>query len=197
MSFAHSFRRHADPPLGRLCPGARRQPAAPAGKPTIPQVCTNCHQAAAGPARRACSRPSRSSRQSIQLKIDAGTEILRFDPKTLKVIDAGDAKTADAPARPRQGPRSAHRIRREGRRQDRHADLVQGPDQDRPREARHYDERRQAGERTAPRRAATRWSTRGPLPRVQEGTIPTAINLPLPRASTSSPIACPRTRPRA
>jgi hypothetical protein len=59
-------------------------PAAPTAKPTIAKICTNCHQAEAGSLRGNFDGVAYQS-QSIQIKIDELTEILRFDPKTLTV----------------------------------------------------------------------------------------------------------------
>ena len=69
------------------------QAPAPAAKPTIPQICTTCHKAEPGNLRGIFENVAFKS-QAIQLKIDATTEIVKFDPKTLKVVDAG------APSRP-------------------------------------------------------------------------------------------------
>ena len=74
---------------------ALAQAPAPAGKPTIPQVCTSCHQAQPGSVQGIFENVAFKS-QSIQLKIDAYTEIVRFDPKTIKVVDGGVAKPSEA-----------------------------------------------------------------------------------------------------
>jgi hypothetical protein len=58
--------------------------AAPQAKPTIAKICTNCHQAEPGNLRGNFDLVAYQN-QSIQMKIDDVTEILRFDPKTLIV----------------------------------------------------------------------------------------------------------------
>ena len=143
--------------------------------------CANCHKAAAGRSARASSRTSRSSPSRSSSKIDADTEIVRFDPKTIKVVDGGVGKPAEHAARHREEPRGAHRLRREGRRQ-----------------ARDARSRSRARSRSPPEKLSTTprspsWWPAGPdkgnytlidsrpLPRFQEGTIPTAINLPFIR----------------
>ena len=73
---------------------ASAQAPAPAGKPTIPQVCTNCHKSAPGEVSGYFENVAFKS-QAIQLGIDDAREIIRFDPKTLKVLDAGVAKTPE------------------------------------------------------------------------------------------------------
>ena len=64
---------------------------APAPKATSPKVCMNCHQPMAGSIRGYFDNVAFKSK-SIQLAIDDAKEIVRFDPKTLKVIDAGTPK---------------------------------------------------------------------------------------------------------
>ena len=71
-----------------LAPAALAQApaAAPAAKANIPRLCTNCHKPEAGEiygnfegvAFKSCS---------IQLKIDAATEIVRCDPKAIAVVN--------------------------------------------------------------------------------------------------------------
>ena len=70
-------------------------PVAPAAKPTIPQFCTNCHQAAPGQLHGYFENVAFKSR-SIQMKIDASTEIVSFDPKAIRVVEAGEPKPAEA-----------------------------------------------------------------------------------------------------
>jgi rhodanese-related sulfurtransferase len=69
-------------------------PAAAPAKPTQPAFCTACHKPAPGQVAGYFDSVAFKS-QSIQLDIGAGPEILRFDPKTLKVIDAGVEKNAE------------------------------------------------------------------------------------------------------
>src|SRR5512143_187073 len=68
---------------------------APAATPTIPQVCTNCHKAQPNAVQGIFENVAFKS-QAIQLKIDSHTEIVRFDPRTIKVVDGGVAKPAEA-----------------------------------------------------------------------------------------------------
>ena len=74
---------------------ALAQAPVPAAKPVIPQVCTNCHKAQPNALQGVFENVAFKS-QSIQLKIDAHTEIVRFDPKTIKVVDAGVVKPGEA-----------------------------------------------------------------------------------------------------
>jgi len=66
--------------------GKTAVPAAAPAKPTIAKLCTNCHQQEPGNLRGSFDSVAYKS-QSIQVKIDDATEILRFDTNTLKVIN--------------------------------------------------------------------------------------------------------------
>ena len=151
---------------------------APAGRPTIPQICTSCHQAQPGSLQGIFENVAFKS-QSIQLKIDAYTEIVRFDPKTLKVVDGGVAKPTDA-------------LRDIAKNREARIDYVEtdgtklatqisfkGPIKVAPEKLVNYVEVEQLVAQGPERGNYTLIDSR-PLPRVQEGTIPTAINLPYP-----------------
>ncbi|MFO1314197.1 MAG: rhodanese-like domain-containing protein [Burkholderiales bacterium] len=157
---------------------AAAQAPAPAAKPTIPQVCLSCHKAQPNALQGIFENVAFKS-QAIQLKIDASTEIVRFDPKTIKVVDGGVAKPADAlrdiaknrEARidyvEKDGTKLATRI------------SFKGPIKIAPEKLASYDEVAQLVAQGPERGGYTLIDSR-PLPRVQEGTIPTAINLPYP-----------------
>jgi hypothetical protein len=61
-------------------------PAAPQAKPTIAKLCTNCHQAEPGNLRGNFDGVAYKS-QSIQIKIDDVTEILKFDKEKLQLVN--------------------------------------------------------------------------------------------------------------
>ena len=61
-------------------------PAAPQAKPTMARICSNCHQPEAASLRGNFDGVAYKT-QSIQIKIDEATEILRFDKNTLKVAN--------------------------------------------------------------------------------------------------------------
>ena len=92
--------------LALLTAGTLALAQAPAAKPTMPQVCTNCHQAKPGNVRGYFENVAFKSK-SIQLKIDASTEIVRFDEGTLKVVDV--EKTGKARHAARHRRRAARR----------------------------------------------------------------------------------------
>jgi len=154
------------------------QAPAPAAKPTIPQICTTCHKAQPDAVQGIFENVAFKS-QSIQLKIDAHTEIVRFDPRTLKVVDGGVAKPAEAlrdiaknrEARidyvEKDGAKLATRI------------SFKGPIKIAPEKLSNYAEIERLVALGPEQGKYTLIDSR-PLPRVQEGTIPTAINLPYP-----------------
>lgn len=145
-------------------------------KPTIPKACMNCHQAKPGQIQGAFENVAFKS-QSIQLRIDAATEIVRFDPKTLKVIDAGDPKPADALKEIRKG----HEARIEYTEKDgvKTATLIsfKGPIKIAPEKLVAYAEVEKLVS-LGPEKGGYMLVDSRPLPRVQEGTIPTSVNLP-------------------
>jgi hypothetical protein len=61
-----------------------QEKAAPPAKPTIAKLCTNCHQAEPGNLRGNFDSVAYKT-QSIQIKIDDATEIVKFDKATLKL----------------------------------------------------------------------------------------------------------------
>jgi hypothetical protein len=80
--------------LGAACqstsqpkPAAAAAPVAPApapAKPTMAKICGNCHTPQEGSLRGNFDLVAYKT-QSLQVKIDTATEILRFDPATLKI----------------------------------------------------------------------------------------------------------------
>jgi rhodanese-related sulfurtransferase len=158
-----------------LAPGAFAQ--APAvGKPTIPKLCTNCHQAAPAQVHGLFENVAFKSK-SIQLKIDSATEILRFDPKTVKVVDAGVAKSGEALKDIRKGIESrVEYLENDGVKT---ATLIsfKGPIKIAPEKLVTYDEVARLVAMGPEKGGYVLVDSRPPL-RVQEGTIPTSINVP-------------------
>jgi hypothetical protein len=73
---------------------AQEKAAAPQAKPTIAKLCTNCHQPEPGNLRGNFDSVAYKT-QSLQLKIDDVTEIVKFDKATLKLENV--PAFADAP----------------------------------------------------------------------------------------------------
>jgi rhodanese-related sulfurtransferase len=158
--------------------GAQAQAPAPAARPTIPQVCTSCHKAEVGSLRGVFENVAFKS-QAIQLKIDANTEIVRFDPKTIKVLDSGVAKPAEA-LREIAKNREAriNYVDKDGAKVATEISF-KGPIKIASEKLSNYAEVERLVALGPDKGGYTLIDSR-PLARVQEGTIPTAINLPYP-----------------
>jgi len=164
--------------LAACAAGVQAQAPVPAATPTIPQICLSCHKAQAGSVQGIFENVAFKS-QAIQLKIDAHTEIVRFDPNTIKVVDGGVAKPAEA-------------LREIAKNREARIDYVdkdgaklatkisfKGPIRIAPEKLSNYAEVERLVALGPDRGGYTLIDSR-PVPRVQEGTIPTAINLPYP-----------------
>ncbi len=152
------------------------QAPATAEKPTISKPCMNCHKAAPGELQGSFENVAFKS-QSIQMKIDAATEIVRFDPKTIKVTDAGDAKTAEALRDIKKGHEARIAYVEKDGVKTATAIWFKGPIKIAPEKLVMYDQVAALVAKGPEAGNYTLVDSR-PLPRVQEGTIPTAINLP-------------------
>jgi rhodanese-related sulfurtransferase len=160
--------------LAFLAGGALAQ--APAPKPTQPAVCNNCHKPEPGTVAGYFENVAFKS-QSIQIGIDANKEIVRFDEKTLKVIDAGEPKKVEFLREARKGhevrvayvekdgQKVASEIRFKGPVKVAKGDLVD------------YAYVRKLVDAGSGNFALI---DSRPLPRFQQGTIPGAINVPYP-----------------
>jgi rhodanese-related sulfurtransferase len=149
---------------------------APAPKPTQPAICNNCHAPEPGVVRGYFENVAFKS-QSVQLGLDAAKEIIRFDQKSIKVVDAGDAKKSEHLRDVRQGreTRVAY-VERDGQKW---ATEIQfkGPV-------------KVAKEHLVDYAFVRKLVDQGtgnfmlidsrPLPRFQQGTIPDAVNIPYP-----------------
>ncbi len=157
-----------------LAPVALAQ--APAAKANIPKPCTNCHQAKADELFANFENVAFKS-QSIQLKIDAATVIVKFDPKALPVVDAGNAKPTEALSDMRKGHETKITFVEKDGVKTATKMWFKGPIKIAPEKLVKYDD---VAALVAKGPEAGRYVLvdSRPLPRVQEGTIPTAINLP-------------------
>lgn len=73
---------------------AAQSPAPPGHKPEMPANCAVCHKLAEANLRGFFENAAFKS-GSIQLNLGTATEIMRFDPKTIQVLDAGVPKPAE------------------------------------------------------------------------------------------------------
>ncbi len=161
-----------------LCGAAYAQAPAPSGKPTMVPVCGTCHKPAPGNVQGYFDNVSFKS-TSIQLNLGTATEILKFDPATVKVVDAGTAKKSDYLREAKKG----HETRIEFVEKDgvRTATLVsfKGPIKIAPEKLASYaDVEKLVAD--GPEKGNYVLIDSRPLPRFQDGTIPTAVSLPFP-----------------
>lgn len=151
---------------------------APAAKPTMPPVCGSCHKPAAGNIQGYFDNVAFKS-NSIQLNLAAAIEIVKFDAKTLKVIDAGDPKKVEHLREVKKG----HEARIEFIEKDgvKTATLIsfKGPIKIAQEKLVFYPAVQKLVAAGPEKGGYTLIDSR-PLPRFQEGTIPTSINLPFP-----------------
>jgi len=149
---------------------------APAPKPTQPAVCNNCHKPAPGTVAGYFENVAFKS-QSIQIGIDANKEIVRFDEKTLKVVDAGVAKKVEFLREARKG----HEVRiayadKDGQKWATEV-TFKGPVKVAEGDLVDYAFVRKLVDQGTGNFALI---DSRPLPRFQQGTIPGAINVPYP-----------------
>ena len=152
------------------------QAQAPA-RPVMPQVCTNCHQPQNGNIRGYMENVAFKS-NSLQVKIDNITEIVKFDAKMLKVVD-GDKTGIDIL---KENVRNREvRIEYSEKDGTKTATLLsfKGPIKVAPEKLIGFAEIRKLVALGPEKGGYTLIDSR-PLPRFQEGAIPTAINLPYP-----------------
>jgi len=145
-------------------------------KAAMPKICTNCHEAAPGSVSGYFDNVAFKS-QAIQLSIDDVKEIVRFDPNTLKVLDAGDAKKPEHMREVKRG----HETR---------ISFVEKDGQRWATEVRFKGPVKVAKEHLVDYAFVKKLVDQGsgnfalvdsrPLPRFQQGTIPGAINVPYP-----------------
>jgi rhodanese-related sulfurtransferase len=149
---------------------------APAPKAASPKVCMNCHQPMAGSIRGYFDNVAFKS-TSIQLAIDDVKEIVRFDPKTLKVTDADVQKPAEALREARKGheTRIAY-VEKDGQKWATEV-ILKGPVKVAKEDLVNFEFVRRQVEK--PDANVVLIDSR-PLPRFQQGTIPGAINIPYP-----------------
>ncbi len=152
--------------------------ADPPARPTVPQVCQNCHKPVAGELRGIAENFAFKT-QSLQLKIDEVTEIVRFDEATLKVVDADVEKPGKA-LRDIAKNREA-RIEFTEKGGVKTASLVsfKGPIKIAPEKLASFAEVDRLVAMGPEKGGYTLIDSRPPA-RFQEGYIPTAINLPFP-----------------
>lgn len=147
-------------------------------KPTNAKLCLNCHNPEPGNIRGNFDNVAFKS-QSIQVKIDEATEIVKFDPETIKVIVNGKEEPAEA----LRGIKKGHETRIAYTERDgiKFATLVVAkPPISVPAEKLISTEEVMKLVALGPEKGNYVLVDARPAPRFNEGSIPTAINIPYP-----------------
>lgn len=154
-------------------------PAASQMKPTVAKVCANCHQPQPGNIRANFDSVAYKTR-SIQVKIDEATEILRFDDQ-LKVVNI--QAPADTPDQPLRALKKGKEVRIEYTEKDGRklatVVIAKPPIKIAPeKQVKTEDVEKLVAQ--GPEKGKYLLIDARPLPRFQEGSIPTAVNIPFP-----------------
>ena len=149
----------------------------PAAKPTQPAVCNNCHKPEAAVVAGYFDNVAFKS-QAIQMNLAGSTEVVRFDPKTIKVVDAGDAKKPEHLREVKKGHEARIEIEMRGAEKWARSIAFKGPIKTPPEQLVSYEQVAKIVAQGS--NANVTLIDSRPLLRYQEGTIPGAINLPYP-----------------
>jgi rhodanese-related sulfurtransferase len=157
---------------------AASQQSAQQQTPTIAKLCSNCHQAQTGSLWGNFENVSFKA-HAIQLKIDNSTDIVKFDEKTLKVVTAD--KTEDAESLSIMKPGKEIRIEFTEKDGVKFTSLVsvKPPIKVAPEKIISTEEVEKLVAMGPEKGKYTLVDSR-PIPRVQEGSIPTAVHIPYP-----------------
>ncbi|MGE5666194.1 MAG: rhodanese-like domain-containing protein [Betaproteobacteria bacterium] len=152
--------------------------AASAARPTMPAVCGTCHKPAPNQVSGYFDNVAFKT-NSIQLNLGNAVEIIRFDPKTLKVVDAGTPKTPEFLREVKKGHETRiDYVEKDGAKVATSISF-KGPIKIAQEKLIFYPEVAKLVALGPEQGKYTLIDSR-PLPRFQEGTIPGAINLPYP-----------------
>ena len=154
-------------------------PVSPPIKPTVAKVCANCHQPQPGTIRGNFDSVAYKTR-SIQVKIDEATEIMRFDDN-LKIENV--QAPADSPDQPLRSLKKGKEVRIVYTEIDgkKFATLISAktPIKVAP-EKQVKTEEVEKLVALGPEKGKYMLIDARPLPRFQDGSIPTAVNIPFP-----------------
>lgn len=157
------------------------EPAAPAAKPTVAKICTNCHKAEPGAVRGHFDLVSFKAK-TIQVKIDDAVELFKFDEDEIKVVN-GAGKTGDGEFMKDNLVKKGHEIKVEFTEKNgvkTAVKLIEKPpvkiSEDMLMKTPEIEKLVALG----PEKGNYFLFDSRPLPRFQEGYIPTAVNLPYP-----------------
>jgi rhodanese-related sulfurtransferase len=153
----------------------------PVGKPVIAKICTNCHAAEPGVLRGHFDNVSFKSK-AIQLKIDDGVELLKFDEKTIQVVN-DEKKSGDGELLKNNKIKKGHEVKiayTEVNGVKTATKFVAKPPVELPKEMLMSTASLEKLVAQGPEKGKYFLFDSRPAPRFQEGTIPTAVNLPFP-----------------
>lgn len=157
------------------------EPTAPAAKPTIAKICTNCHKAEPAAVFGYFDNVAFKAK-TIQVKIDDATELIKFDEDDIKVIN-GEGKTGDGEFLKDNKVKKGHEIKVEyvvknGVKTA--VKLIEKPPVKVSEEMLMKTADIEKLVAQGPEKGKYFLFDSRPLPRFQEGSIPTAVNLPFP-----------------
>lgn len=153
--------------------------AAPASKPSIAKICTNCHKAEPSAVRGYFDNVAFKAK-TIQVKIDEAVELIRFDEDDVKVVN-GEGKTGDGEFL--RKIKKMHEIKVEYVLKNgvkNAVKVIEKPPVKIPQEMLMTTADVEKLVAQGPEKGKYFLFDSRPLPRFQEGSIPTAVNLPFP-----------------
>jgi rhodanese-related sulfurtransferase len=152
-----------------------------AARPAIAKICTNCHKAEANTLQGYFDNVAFKAK-TIQIRIDDSIELVKFDEDEIKVTN-GEGKTGDGELMKGNKVRKGHEIKVEYVEKDgvkTAVRLIEKPPARIPAEMLMTTAEVEKLVAMGPERGKYFLFDSRPLPRFQEGFIPTAINLPFP-----------------
>jgi rhodanese-related sulfurtransferase len=157
------------------------EPAALSAKPTIAKICTNCHKAEPNAVQGLFDIVSFKAK-TIQVKIDDAVELIKFDEDEIKVVNA-EGKTGDGELLKDNKVKKGHEIKVEYVEKNgikTAVKLTEKPPAKIPAEMQMSTADMEKLVAQGPEKGKYFLFDSRPLPRFQEGAIPTAVNLPFP-----------------
>lgn len=154
---------------------------APPAKPTIAKICTSCHQAEPNAVRGHFDLVTFKAK-TIQVKIDDAVELFKFDEDEIKIVDP-DGKTGDGEFLKENKVKKGHEVKVEYLVKDgvkTAVKLTAKPPVKIPAEMLLSTSDVEKLVALGPEKGKYFLFDSRPLPRFQEGAIPTAVNLPFP-----------------
>ncbi len=166
---------------GAACAAESAAPAASPAKPTIAKICTNCHKAEPGAVRGNFDIVTFKAK-TIQVKIDDAVEQFKFDEDEIKVVN-GAGKTGDGEFLKDNLIKKGHEVKVEYTEKNgvkTAVKLIEKPPVEVSAEMLMKTADIEKLVALGPEKGKYFLFDSRPLPRFQEGYIPTAVNLPFP-----------------